>query len=83
MEQLHQITDLANSNRLDKDSFVVFVQFGGGATAIASTLFLERPDLKVRVIDFDEKTDEERFPKRSLMNFRPMSLLALSDMIIN
>src|SRR5208283_2928174 len=29
-DQLYQITDLANSGRLDKDSFVVFVQFGGG-----------------------------------------------------
>ena len=57
IEQLHQVTDLANSNRLDKDSFVVFVQFGGGATAVASTLFLERPDLKVRIIDFDDRTD--------------------------
>ena len=60
IEQLHQITDLANSSRLDKNSFVVFVQFGGGATAVASTLFLERPDLKVRIIDFDESIGEDK-----------------------
>jgi enediyne polyketide synthase len=64
MEHLHQVTDLANSNRLGKDSFVVFVQFGGGATSIASTLFLERPDLKVRVIDFDDKVDEDNISQK-------------------
>jgi len=63
-EHLHEVTDLANSNRLDKDSFVVFVQFGGSATAIASTLFLERPDLKIRVIDFDEKADEDKIAQK-------------------
>ena len=55
IDQMHEITDLATSSRLGKDSFVIFVQFGGGATAIASTLFLERPDLKVRIIDFDDQ----------------------------
>ena len=64
IEQLHQVTDLAASNRLDKDSFVVFVQFGGGARSIASTLFLERPDLKVRVIDFDPKSDEDKISQK-------------------
>ncbi len=46
IEQLHQITDLATSNRLDKDSFVVFVQFGGGATALASTAVLRAAGFK-------------------------------------
>ena len=74
MDQLYQVTELANSNRLDKNSFVVFVQFGGGnfgenkelkdiasssPKSLALTLFLERPYLKVRVIDFDERIDDD------------------------
>jgi len=76
IEQLHQVTELANSKRLDKDSFVVFVQFGGGTTSIASTLFLERPDLKVRIIDFDKQTADDKIPQRimdELQTYEPFS----------
>ncbi len=62
----HKIVDIAYSNRMNKDAFVVVVQFGGGnfgenknlkniastsAKALLSTLYLERPDLRVRIID--------------------------------
>ena len=68
-ERMFSIVELASSNQLTKDSFVVFVQFGSGSfgenedlknissccvKSLASTFFLERPDLRVRIIDVDE-----------------------------
>jgi len=53
IQRLQKVTELATSKHLNNNSFVVFIQFGGGSTAIASTLFLERPELKVRIIDVD------------------------------
>ena len=68
IERLQKLIHLAVSSHLQKDSFVIFVQFGGGrfgendslkdiesscAKALASTLHLEEMDLKVRIVDFD------------------------------
>jgi len=70
----NQVVDIATSDKLNKDSFVVLVGFGGGdfgenknlknitsccMKSLASTLYLEYPDLKVRVLDFDAGSSEE------------------------
>ena len=79
IKRLNKIVSLAQSNQIEKDAFIVFVQFGGGnfgeneglkdiasssAKSLASTLYLERPDLKVRIVDFDKHvSDKEAFLK--------------------
>jgi enediyne polyketide synthase len=70
-----QVVDIATSDKLNKNSFVVLVGFGGGdfgankdlkdiasccMKSLVSTLYLEYPDLKVRVLDFDVVTSEEK-----------------------
>jgi len=74
IKRLNRIVGLATSNHIEKDAFVLFVQFGGGnfgengnlkdiasasAKSLASTLYLERSDLKVRVIDFNNQASDE------------------------
>ncbi len=74
IKRFNKISALATSNQIAKDAFVVFVQFGGGAfgenknlndiasscsKSLASTLYLERPDLKVRIIDFDSQVSKK------------------------
>jgi enediyne polyketide synthase len=66
---------LCDPSRGDGPTTVVWVQFGGGlfgaqsssarieqccATAMAAGFHLERPELKVRVLDFDSGADSER-----------------------
>ena len=61
---------------------LAFVQFGGGyfgthsdvvfldqccATALAKSVYLERDDLKVRVIDFDHRTDTNTIAKKIIL----------------
>lgn len=68
INRLHQIMTLATSDGTGKEKTIVFVQFGGGdfgendklkniesycARSFASALHLERPDLCVRIVDFD------------------------------
>ena len=61
---------------------IVFVQFGGGyfgthsdavfldqccATALAKSVYLERDDLKMRVIDFDSRTDTALIAAKTIL----------------
>ncbi len=68
VERLHQSIKLANSKQVHKDSFVVLVQFknitSSCSKSIASTLYLERPDLKVRILDFDASASEKQISPR-------------------
>ncbi|MBI3601474.1 MAG: SDR family NAD(P)-dependent oxidoreductase [Candidatus Omnitrophica bacterium] len=72
IKRLNKVVGLAN--QIKKDAFIVFVQFGGGnfgenshlkdiasssAKSLASTLYLERPDLKVKIIDFDSQISDK------------------------
>ncbi len=64
---------------------LVFVQFGGGyfgtvdnadyldqccATALAKSVYLERDDLKMRVIDFDPGIDANRIAEKTILEIR-------------
>ena len=60
LTRAHQVVDIATSSRLNKDSFVVLVGFGGGMKSLISTLYLERPDLKIRILDFDVASSQEK-----------------------
>lgn len=81
IRRFNKIVGLAHSNQIKRDAFIVFVQFGGGnfgensslkdivsssAKSLASTLYLERPDLKVRIIDFDRQTSEREISSKVL-----------------
>ena len=70
----HQLVGVAASDKLSKDCFVVLVGFGGGdfgenndlrsigsvgMKALVSTLYLEYPNLKVKVLDFAQSTSAE------------------------
>ena len=71
----HQLVDLAASDKLNREAFIVLVGFGGGnfgenenlknlsssgMKALLSTLFLEYPNLKVRVLDFDTSSPDAK-----------------------
>ncbi len=75
MERMRQVIDAATAGALPEGGSVVLVQFSGGyfgeqgpvdniaaccGKALMSTLFLERPDLKVRVIDVAVNADDAR-----------------------
>lgn len=79
IRKAHRIVDLAYSNQMNKDAFVVVVQFGGGnfgendglkdiassaAKSLASTLYLEKPELKVRIIDFDDQAPDKEITSK-------------------
>lgn len=74
IRRLSKVISLAMQGSETKDRTIVFVQFGGGdfgqsigsksiesccAKSLASTLHLERPDLRIRIIDFDEQCPSE------------------------
>ena len=75
----HQLVGVAASDKLSKNCFVVLVGFGGGdfgenndlrsigsvgMKALVSTLYLEYPNLKVRVLDFAQSTSAEEVSSR-------------------
>jgi len=74
IKRFNKIISLGNAERFEKDAFVVIVQFGGGnfgensnlkdiasasAKSLASTLSLEIPTLKVRILDFDNNIPDK------------------------
>ena len=75
----HQLVGVAASDKIKKDCFIVLVGFGGGdfgennnlksiasvgMKALVSTLYLEYPSLKVRVLDFDQLASEENISSK-------------------
>ncbi|MFH1216417.1 MAG: SDR family NAD(P)-dependent oxidoreductase [Pseudomonadota bacterium] len=79
VERLQIIADLACRAQVEEQATkVVFIQFGGGyfgqgpkrcgveqcsTSALAASLHLERPDLKVQVLDFDSSVDAAQVAK--------------------
>lgn len=83
IERLHKTASFASQHHKDIKA-VVFVQFGNGsfgeegapvavssscAKALASTLHLEWPELKVKVLDFDAKCKDADIAKKVLDEF--------------
>ena len=71
IEKLHKAIALSTQGNVNRERTVAFVQFGAGnfgdnnslknvesccARSIVSTLHLERPDLRIRIIDFDRRS---------------------------
>ncbi len=73
IDRFYHVMTTATHDGSEKESAVVFVQFGGGsfgendkvniesccARSFASTLHLERPDLRIRVLDFDKSIEAD------------------------
>ena len=96
----HQVVDIATSKRLHNDSYVVLVSFGGGdfgqnrdlrniasccMKSLVSTLYLEYPNLKIRVLDFNTLSSESEISSKivdELQTYEPFSVVGYDAQLI-
>lgn len=79
IERLHSVVKLSTKHEGSESKEVVFIQFGNGsfgeegslvditsacAKALASTLHLEWPELKIKVLDFDARIEDLDISKK-------------------
>ncbi|MBF0503524.1 MAG: SDR family NAD(P)-dependent oxidoreductase [Candidatus Omnitrophica bacterium] len=90
IQRMHKLIGLVYSHPLSPDTFIVVVQWGGGiasssAKSLVSTLLLESPQLKVRVIDFDIQSSESEIASSimdELQTYERFSAIAYDSKLI-
>lgn len=82
-QEMHALVDLVTQDGVVREKTVAFIQLGEGdfsgyTRALASTLHLERPDLRIRIIDFDSRALVNGMAQKILDELQTKDLYSIS-----